>query len=52
MAGIRLFGYLRYSKKEGEKKTFTNRYHENRVINVALFTWGKLERGEKIRSTF
>ena len=34
------------------KKTFTSHYHETRTIDVALFTWEKLDRVDDIRREF
>ncbi|MBO6288468.1 MAG: methionine adenosyltransferase [Prevotella sp.] len=36
-------------KNEVVKKTFTSRYHEEKTIEVELFTWEKLDRVEEIR---
>lgn len=34
------------------KKTFTSRYHEEKTIDVELFTWEKLDQVERIRREF
>ena len=39
-------------KNEIVKKTFTSLYHEEKTIEVELFTWEKLDRVENIRITF
>ena len=39
-------------KNEVVKKTFTSRYHEEKTIDVELFTWEKLDLVDKIRSEF
>ena len=39
-------------KNEVVKKTFTSRYHEQKTIDVELFTWEKLDRVEDIRKEF
>ena len=39
-------------KNEGLKKTFTSRYHEEKTIDVELFTWEKLDLVDKIRKEF
>jgi len=39
-------------KNEIVKKTFTSRYHEEKTINVELFTWEKLDQVERIRREF
>ena len=36
-------------KNEVVKKTFTSRYHEEKTIDVELFTWEKLDRVDDIR---
>jgi len=35
-----------------KKKTFTSRYHEDKTMEVELFTWEKLDMVDKIRETF
>ena len=39
-------------KNEVVKKTFTSRYHEEKTIDVELFTWEKLDQVERIRREF
>ena len=39
-------------KNEVVKKTFTSRYHEEKTIDVELFTWEKLDLVDKIRKEF
>ena len=39
-------------KNEVVKKTFTSRYHEEKTIDVELFTWEKLDRVDEIRREF
>jgi S-adenosylmethionine synthetase len=39
-------------KNEIVKKTFTSRYHEEKTIDVELFTWEKLDQVERIRREF
>ena len=39
-------------KNEVVKKTFTSRYHEEKTIDVELFTWEKLDRVDEIRKEF
>ncbi len=39
-------------KNEVMKKTFTSRYHEEKTIDVELFTWEKLDQVERIRREF
>lgn len=39
-------------KNEVVKKTFTSRYHEEKTIEVELFTWEKLDQVERIRREF
>ncbi len=39
-------------KNEVVKKTFTSRYHEQKTINVELFTWEKLDRVDEIKRAF
>jgi len=39
-------------KYEVVKKTFTSRYHEEKTIEVELFTWEKLDRVEEIKKEF
>ena len=39
-------------RNEVVKKTFTSRYHEEKTIDVELFTWEKLDRVEDIRKEF
>ena len=39
-------------KNEVVKKTFTSRYHEEKTIDVELFTWEKLDRVDDIRREF
>lgn len=39
-------------KNEMVKKTFTSMYHEEKTIEVELFTWEKLDRMEDIRKSF
>ena len=39
-------------KNEVVKKTFTSRYHEQKTMDVELFTWEKLDRVEDIRKEF
>ena len=34
------------------KKTFTSRYHEEKTIDVELFTWEKLDKVDEIRRAF
>ena len=34
------------------RKTFTSRYHEQKTINVELFTWEKLDRVDEIKRAF
>ena len=39
-------------KNEVVKKTFTSRYHEEKTIEVELFTWEKLDRVDDIKKEF
>ena len=39
-------------KNEVVRKTFTSRYHEQKTINVELFTWEKLDRVDEIKRAF
>jgi S-adenosylmethionine synthetase len=39
-------------KNEVVKKTFTSMYHEEKTIDVELFTWEKLDRVEDIKREF
>ena len=39
-------------RNEVVKKTFTSRYHEEKTIDVELFTWEKLDLVDKIREEF
>ena len=39
-------------KNEVVSKTFTSRYHEEKTIDVELFTWEKLDKVEEIRRAF
>ena len=39
-------------RNEVVKKTFTSRYHEEKTIDVELFTWEKLDLVDKIRKEF
>ena len=39
-------------KNEVVKKTFTSMYHEEKTIEVELFTWEKLDMVENIKSLF
>ena len=39
-------------KNEVVKKTFTSMYHEEKTIEVELFTWEKLDRTESIKDVF
>ncbi|MBR1687838.1 MAG: methionine adenosyltransferase [Prevotella sp.] len=39
-------------KPEVVKKTFTSRYHEEKTIDVELFTWEKLDRVDDIKREF
>ena len=39
-------------KNEVVKKTFTSRYHEEKTIDVELFTWEKLDKVDEIRRAF
>ena len=39
-------------KNEVVKKTFTSRYHEEKTIDVELFTWEKLDKVDEIRAKF
>ena len=39
-------------KNEVVKKTFTSRYHEEKTIDVELFTWEKLDRVDDIQRKF
>ena len=39
-------------KNEVVKKTFTSMYHENKTIEVELFTWEKLDRVDEIKTAF
>ena len=39
-------------KNEVVSKTFTSRYHEEKTIDVELFTWEKLDKMEEIRRAF
>ncbi len=39
-------------KNETVKKTFTSLYHEEKTIEVELFTWEKLDKIEEIRQAF
>ena len=39
-------------KNEVVKKTFTSRYHEEKTIDVELFTWEKLDKVDEIRKAF
>lgn len=39
-------------KNEVVKKTFTSRYHEEKVMEVELFTWEKLDRVDDIKKAF
>lgn len=39
-------------KNEVVRKTFTSRYHEQKTINVELFTWEKLDRVDDIKRAF
>ena len=39
-------------KNEVISKTFTSRYHEEKTIDVELFTWEKLDKVEEIRRAF
>ena len=39
-------------KNEVVKKTFTSRYHEEKTIEVELFTWEKLDRVDDIKKAF
>lgn len=37
---------------EMREKAFESRYHKTRVMQVELFTWGKLDSVEHIKQTF
>ena len=39
-------------KNEVVKKTFTSMYHEEKTIDVELFTWEKLDRAESLKDVF
>ncbi len=39
-------------RNETVRKTFTSLYHEERVMDVELFTWEKLDQTERIRREF
>ena len=39
-------------KNEIVKKTFTSRYHEEKTVDVELFTWEKLDLVDRIREEF
>ena len=39
-------------KNEVVKKTFTSMYHEEKTIEVELFTWEKLDRAESLKDVF
>ena len=39
-------------KNEVVKKTFTSRYHEEKTVDVELFTWEKLDLVDRIREEF
>ena len=39
-------------KNEVVKKTFTSRYHEEKTVDVELFTWEKLDLVDRIRDEF
>ena len=39
-------------KNEIVKKTFTSMYHEEKTIDVELFTWEKLDKVEEIKNVF
>ena len=39
-------------KNEIVKKTFTSRYHEEKTVDVELFTWEKLDLVDRIRDEF
>ncbi len=39
-------------KNEVVSKTFTSRYHEEKTIDVELFTWEKLDKVQRLREAF
>ena len=39
-------------KNEVVRKTFTSRYHEEKTVDVELFTWEKLDMVDEIRREF
>jgi len=39
-------------KNEWVKKTFTSRYHEEKTVDVELFTWEKLDQVNRIKKEF